>query len=171
MDVGSGRSGNGEEWGGSRGWVQRVPLGRTDAEEGLEGVRGRSRRCRQCARVCRWLWLRRVWSCGRGAVHVEERSKSKSSIAAQPNTSQVPGEPEARAQQRVWAPDMKSNYLAKVSALLNSRIPSLQVSKSPSHRLENHDPGPPAPASAKPLHGTQIQSVPPIKYPSKCERH
>lgn len=46
------QSGNGEEWGGSRGRVQRVPLGRNDAEEGLEGTRGRSRRCRQCARVC-----------------------------------------------------------------------------------------------------------------------
>lgn len=45
MDVGNGRSGNGEEWGGSRDWVQRVPLGRTDAEEELEGVTGRSRRC------------------------------------------------------------------------------------------------------------------------------
>lgn len=55
-----------------------------------------------------------------------------------------------------WAPDMKSNYLPKVSALPNSRIPSLQVSKSSSQRLEIHDPGPPAPASAKPLHGTQI---------------
>lgn len=69
MDVGSvWQSGNGEEWGGSRGWVRRVPLGRTDAEEEQEGIRGRSRRCRQCARECRWLWSRRVWSCGRGAV-------------------------------------------------------------------------------------------------------
>lgn len=64
-----------------------------------------------------------------------------------------------------WAPDMKSNYLPKASALLNSRIPSLQVSKSPSHRLENHDPGPPAPASAKPLCGTPIHRYVPPSTP------
>lgn len=42
---------------------------------------------------------------------------------------------------------MKSNYLAKASALPNSRIPSLQspVSKLLGHQLENHDPGPTRP--------------------------
>lgn len=56
-----------------------------------------------------------------------------------------------------WAPDMKSSYLAEVSATLNSRIPSLQVSSS--NQVTGwrtmtlaHKPLPPP----HPLHGTRI---------------
>lgn len=54
---------------------------------------------------------------------------------------------------------MKSNYLAKASALLNSRIPSLQVSNPPGHQVTGWRTmtlAPPAPASTEPLRVTRV---------------
>lgn len=68
---------------------------------------------------------------------------------------------------------MKSNYLPRASALLNSRIPSLQVSNPPGHQVSGwrtmtlaHPPLPPPNPCAVPGYIGVL-----IKCPSKCERH
>lgn len=73
MDVGKrvAESGNGEEWGGSRGLGSEAGQGDADNARGRVDGSGRG----GCGRVAEAL------------LHVEEQSRSKSSIAAQPNTS------------------------------------------------------------------------------------